>query len=214
MPAGVAVKICGIRSPADVEAAADAGARYVGFNFFEKSPRYVDAPTAHGLENACPPWLARVALTVDAEDAFFDNMLRQVSFDFLQLHGSEPPARVSELKSRYGIPVIKVIGVAGPQDLDRISAYETVADQILVDAKAPKNADLPGGNGLPFDWQLIAGRHWSCPWMLAGGLNPDNVAAAIAATKAPQVDVASGVEMSPGVKDPGLITAFCRAAMT
>lgn len=213
MSSPVAVKICGLRSLQDVRAVADAGARYAGFNFFAKSPRAVDFATARELALACPPGLAKVALTVDADDAFLDQLLRDAPLDMLQLHGSETPERVATLRARHGLPVMKVIGVADAGDLPRITAYETVADQILVDAKPPKDAVLPGGNGLRFDWRLIAGRDWSCPWMLAGGLTPENVAEAIAATGAQQVDVASGVESAPGHKDPARIAAFCQNAI-
>jgi len=137
-----------------------------------------------------------------------------VPLDFLQLHGSETPERVADVKARYGLPVIKVVGIADAEDLDALAGYEAVADQILVDAKPPKNAVLPGGNGLRFDWRLIAGRDWQVPWMLAGGLTPDNVAEAIAATGARQVDAASGVERAPGEKDDGLMAAFVKAAQT
>ena len=132
----------------------------------------------------------------------------------LQLHGAESPERVSEVKARYGLPVMKAVGVAGPEDLAALDEYVKVADQILVDAKPPKAGGLPGGNGLAFDWRLIAGRRWPVPWMLAGGLTPDNVAQAIAMTGARQVDVSSGVESAPGVKDADLIMAFCTTALS
>jgi phosphoribosylanthranilate isomerase len=136
-----------------------------------------------------------------------------VPIDMLQLHGSESPERVIEVKQRYGLPVMKAVGVASADDLPALEAYGKVADQLLVDAKPPKNAVLPGGNGLAFDWKLIAGRRWPVPWMLAGGLTPDNVAQAIALTGARQVDVSTGVESAPGLKDATLIEAFCAAAM-
>lgn len=214
MTRSVPVKICGLRGLADVQAVAEAGARYAGFNFFAKSPRSVDFDAARELALACPPGLAKVALTVNEDDDFIDQLVRDVPLDMLQLHGSESPERVTALRARHGLPVMKVIGVADADDVPRIAAYETVADQILVDAKPPKNAVLPGGNGLRFDWRLIAGRDWSCPWMLAGGLTPDNVAEAIAATGATQVDVASGVESAPGEKDAAKIRAFCAAAQS
>ena len=208
----VAVKICGLRTAADVAAVAEASARYAGFNFFPKSPRFVDFEVAQALAIEAPVGLAKVALVVDADDALLDDLTSKVPLDFLQLHGSETPDRVAAIKSRYGLPVIKVVGIADAEDLPKLDLHEPVADQILVDAKPPKTAELPGGNGLTFDWRLIAGRNWSKPWMLAGGLTPDNVATAISATNAPQVDVASGVESAPGVKDATLIEAFTRAA--
>ena len=212
MAQNVAVKICGLQTGDHVLAAASAGARYVGFVFFEKSPRCVTLDVAHALSMATPLGVAKVALVVNAQDAFLDKLVDTVPLDFLQLHGAESPDRVAEIKSRYGLPVMKAVGVADAEDLDQLDAYEPVADQILVDAKPPKNAALPGGNGLSFDWRLIAGREWRKPWMLAGGLDVANVASAIAATGARQVDVSSGVETAPGQKDTSLITDFVSAA--
>ncbi|MEQ6201560.1 phosphoribosylanthranilate isomerase [Sulfitobacter sp. HNIBRBA2951] len=213
MPADISVKICGLRRPQDVAAVADAGGRYVGFTFFPKSPRSVDIAGAAPLAAAVPVGVCKVALTVNADDAFLDSLTQGVVLDMLQLHGSESVERVAHIKARYGLPVMKAIGVAEAADLDKIDLYSGVADQLLIDAKPPKDADLPGGNGLAFDWQLLAGRVWRSPWMLAGGLTPDNVAEAIQRTNAYQVDVASGVESSPGVKDAGLIDALVRAAV-
>jgi len=153
-----------------------------------------------------------VALVVNASDAEIDEIVNLVPLDMLQMHGAESPARVAEIRARIGLPVMKAIGVADEADIAQIEGYEAVADQILVDAKPPKNAVLPGGNGLSFDWRLIAGRKWQRPWMLAGGLTPSNVAEAIRLTGAQQVDVSSGVESAPGVKDPALIKAFIEAA--
>ncbi|MBR2575206.1 MAG: phosphoribosylanthranilate isomerase [Loktanella sp.] len=205
------VKICGLRDAAMLDAAVQAGAAYVGLVFFEKSPRNVTLAQAAALAAMVPAGVAKVALVVDAEDAQLDALLAQVPVDILQLHGAETPARVTAVKARYGLPVMKAVGVAGPDDLAALDAYAQVADQLLVDAKAPKGADLPGGNGLAFDWRLIAGRRWPVPWMLAGGLTPANVAQAVALTGAGQVDVSSGVESAPGVKDAALIAAFCAA---
>jgi phosphoribosylanthranilate isomerase len=208
----VRVKICGLKTLADVAAVAAAGAAYAGFNFFPKSPRYVLPDTARVLALAAPEGLCKVALVVDADDAALDAIVAVVPLDMLQLHGAETPARVAEVKARYGLPVMKVIGVAGAADLNALLDYQLVADQILIDAKAPKGAVLPGGNGLTFDWRLLVGRKWLKPWMLAGGLTSGNVADAIRLTGARQVDVASGVESAPGVKDAGLILAFTEAA--
>ncbi|CAD0184793.1 N-(5'-phosphoribosyl)anthranilate isomerase [Ruegeria sp. THAF57] len=209
----ISVKICGLTAPDHVRAAAEAGARYLGFNFFPKSPRYVSPAQAAALMQAVPVGVAKVALVVNASDEELDSITGAAPFDMLQLHGSESVDRVREIKARYGLPVIKVIGVADAEDLAAIDEYSDVADQLLIDAKPPKNAVLPGGNGLAFDWRLLAGRkYWRKPWMLAGGLNPDNVAEAIRMTGARQVDVASGVESAPGVKDPALISAFIKAA--
>jgi len=208
----VAVKICGLKTPETVKAAVDAGARYIGFNFFEKSPRSVSVELAQELAQDIPMGVCKVALVVDATDAELDAITENVAIDMLQLHGAETPERVLDIKTRYGLPVMKVVGVADADDVAKIDVYGRVADQILVDAKAPKNAVLPGGNGLRFDWTLIAKRRWPTPWMLAGGLNDKNVAEAIKMTGASQVDVASGVESAPGIKDKSMIAAFVAAA--
>ena len=170
MPDDINVKICGLTESADVPAALLAGARYIGFVFFEKSPRNLSIEQAAFMATTVPEGICKVALTVNASDAFLDEMLAAVPIDMLQLHGAESPERVSEVKARYGLPVMKAVGVAGPEDLAALDEYVKVADQILVDAKPPKAGGLPGGNGLAFDWRLIAGRRWPVPWMLAGGL--------------------------------------------
>ncbi|WP_299656161.1 phosphoribosylanthranilate isomerase [uncultured Tateyamaria sp.] len=207
----VFVKICGLRRPEHVTAAVRAGATYVGFVFFPKSPRNISVADARALAVEVPPGVAKVALVVNADNAFLDELIANVPLDMVQLHGSETPERVAEIKARYGLPVMKAVGVGSAADLPDLDAYMRVADQILVDAKPPKNADLPGGNGLAFDWRLIAGRRWPVPWMLAGGLNADNVAEAVALTGAPQVDISSGVESAPGDKDSDLIRDFMAA---
>ena len=161
---------------------------------------------------AAPEGLAKVALVVDAPDATLDAIVAAMPLDMLQLHGTESPERVAELRSRYGLPVMKVIGVSGEDDLAALMDYSLAADQLLIDAKAPKDAVLPGGNGLSFDWRLVAQRRWLRPWMLAGGLSAQNVAEAVRLTNVRQVDVASGVESAPGVKDPAKIAAFIAAA--
>lgn len=206
------VKICGLKDPAHIQIAAEAGASYVGFVFFEKSPRNVSVSQARDLALETPAGLAKVALIVNADDAFIDELLAQVPIDILQLHGKETPERVAEVKARTGLPVMKAIGIATEEDTKQIDLYGEVADQLLVDAKAPKDADLPGGNGLAFDWRLVKRKFWPKPWMLAGGLTPDNVALAVQMTGAKQVDISSGVESAPGVKDPDLIRAFIKAA--
>lgn len=206
------VKICGLTRLPDLDAVVVAGAAYVGFNFFPKSPRFLATTQARTLSLAAPPGLARVGLFVDAEDAQIDAVLAEAPLDMLQLHGRESPERMAHLRARHGLPLIKAVGVADSADLPALVDYGRVADMLLVDAKPPKDAVLPGGNGLAFDWRLIAGRRWPCPWMLAGGLDAGNVAEAIALTGARQVDVASGVESAPGVKDAAKIAAFCAAA--
>lgn len=206
------VKICGLREAAHVAAAVEAGAAYVGFVFFEKSPRHLAVADARALAVGVPEGVAKVALTVNATDAELDAITAQVPLDLLQLHGQESPERVAAVKARYGLPVMKAVGLASRADLAALDLYQSVADQILVDAKPPKGAPLPGGNGLAFDWQLLLGRVWRRPWMLAGGLTPENVALAVRSTNARQVDVSSGVETAPGIKDSGLIAAFIAAA--
>jgi phosphoribosylanthranilate isomerase len=208
----VRVKICGLRDAGDVAAAVAAGAGYLGFNFFPPSPRSVDVATARALALGAPPGVAKVALVVDADDATLDSITTKVPLDMLQLHGHESPARVAAIRGRYGLPVMKVVGIAAEEDVALLAAHEAAADQILVDARPPRGATLPGGNGVAFDWRLIAGRRWARPWMLAGGLTPQNVAEAVRLTDARQVDVASGVESAPGVKDEGLMRAFVAAA--
>jgi phosphoribosylanthranilate isomerase len=206
------VKICGLRTPADVAAAAAAGAAYGGFVFFARSPRNLDFATARDLALSAPPGLAKVALTVDADDAALDAILGAVPIDILQLHGHETPERVAAVRDRFGLPVMKAVGIADESDLPALADHGRAADMLLVDAKPPRGAALPGGNGLSFDWRLIAGRRWPVPWMLAGGLTPQTVAEAVRLTGAQQVDVSSGVERAPGEKDAGMIAAFCRAA--
>ena len=204
-------KICGLTTDAQVEAAVKAGAAYVGFVFFEKSPRNVTTKQARALALRVSDGVCKVALVVDPSDAELDAILAEVPIDMLQLHGNESPKRVTEVKARYGLPVMKAIGVANLDDLRKLDDYVCVADQILVDAKPPANTVLPGGNGLSFDWQLIAGQRWAVPWMLAGGLTPENVAEAVKVTGARQLDVSSSVESTPGVKDEAKIAAFLAA---
>lgn len=210
------VKICGLRTPAALDAALDAGADYVGLVLFPKSPRNVsiaDASrlSAHARERA--PRVRVVVLTVDADDALIGEAVAAIRPDILQLHGHETPARCRELKRRTGCEIMKVIGVATRDDVATASAYLDVADRIMFDAKPPPGLTgaLPGGNAISFDWRMLEG--WGDRWfMLAGGLNPDNVAGAIRLTRAPAVDVSSGVECAPGEKDPDRIRAFIAAA--
>ncbi|MEO1239355.1 MAG: phosphoribosylanthranilate isomerase, partial [Pseudomonadota bacterium] len=199
------VKICGLSTAETVRAAVEAGAAYLGFVFFDRSPRNLSFDAARALAVDVPDGVAKVALTVNATDDMLVQLTQTVPLDMVQLHGGEAPVRVAEVKALTGLPVMKAVGVAGPADLAQIDAHEAVADQILVDTKPPKGADRPGGNATPFDWSLIAGRRWTKPWMLAGGLTTDNLADAVAVTGARQIDLSSAVETAPGVKDPGLI---------
>lgn len=206
------VKICGLSEKRHVAAAVDAGARFLGFVFFPKSPRAVTAAQAAALVADVPVGVARVGLFVDPSDDLLREVLDHAALDVIQLHGNESAARVTEVKALTGLPVMKAVGLSGPADLPQLIKYGLAADMLLVDAKPPAGADLPGGNGLAFDWRLLVGRHWLRPWMLAGGLTPDNVAEAVRLTGAPVVDVSSGVESAPGVKDVALIRAFVEAA--
>lgn len=208
----VSVKICGLNQPEAVAAAVKAGARYLGFVFFEKSPRHVTPVQAAALAAEVPLGIARVGLFVDPDDATLVSTLAKVPLDVIQLHGAETPARVAQVKALTGLPVMKAVGVAEPADLDALWDYGLVADMLLVDAKAPKGAALPGGNGLAFDWRLLAGRQILKPWLLAGGLTPGNVSQALRLTRAQGVDVSSGVESAPGVKDPARIRDFIARA--
>ncbi|MEQ8268599.1 MAG: phosphoribosylanthranilate isomerase [Parvibaculum sp.] len=210
----VGVKICGLSTPETVDVSIAAGADYLGFVFFEKSPRHLSFEKATALARQVPPSVLKVALTVDADNETLDAVVASLRPDMLQLHGDETPERLTELKSRYGITLMKVIGVAEPEDPLKAQIYRDSADLLLFDAKPPKSmaGALPGGNGLVFDWSLIAGHRPEMPWMLSGGLDAANVAEAIRITGAEAVDVSSGVESTPGRKEPDLIEAFIRAA--
>lgn len=208
----VRTKICGLTTSAQAEAAAAAGAAYVGLVLFPPSPRAVTLAQARAIALAVPLGVAKVALMVDPTDAELDAVLAEVPLDMLQLHGRESPARVAAVRARAGLPVMKAVGVATAEDLAAVAEHEAVADQILLDAKPPRGASRPGGLGARFDWTLLEGFRPTRPWMLAGGLTPETVAAAVRATGARQVDVSSGVESAPGVKDPDLVRAFVAAA--
>ncbi|MDP3852728.1 phosphoribosylanthranilate isomerase [Phenylobacterium sp.] len=208
----VTAKICGLSTPETVQAALAGGATHLGFLFFDKSPRNIDPETAARLT---PPARARnakiVAVTVDPDDAFLERLVETLRPDFIQLHGKETPARARQVALRTGAGVIKVLSVAGPHDIDAARAYETVVDHLMFDAKPPSDHPLPGGAGARFDWTLLSGRRFERPWFLAGGLDPWNVSEAVRLSGAPMVDVSSGVERGPGLKDPALITAFLDA---
>jgi phosphoribosylanthranilate isomerase len=206
------VKICGLSTPLTLDVALDAGADTVGFVFFAKSPRHIDWATARALGRQARGRATIVALSVDADDDTLKRIVEALSPDLMQLHGSESPARVKEISELFGRPTMKAIGVATHGDLAAAQAYEDVADTLLIDAKPPKGAALPGGNGRPFDWSLTRDFRPSVPWLLSGGLDPETVEAAIMLSQARGVDVSSGVESAPGVKDPAKIRAFVSAA--
>lgn len=212
MPFEIKIKMCGLTRVGDVAAAVAAGADYVGLVSFPRSPRHLEIAEAAALARAVPEGITRVALVVDADDAALDALTGAVPINMLQLHGRETPARVSEIRARTGLPVMKAVGLATADDLPQIAGYEAAADQLLIDAKPPEGAARPGGNALAFDWALIAGRRWALPWMLAGGLTPANVAEAVQRTGARQLDVSSGIESAPGVKDADAMRAFAGAA--
>ena len=204
----IAVKICGVKTADAIDAAARAGATHIGFNFYPKSPRYVSSAAAAKLAERAPG-LRSVALTVDANDETLHEISAGLHPQMWQLHGDEPPERVSAIRNMFRVPVMKAISVETAADIARARKYEQVADWLLFDAKP---GELPGGNGLAFDWNLIAGETWTKPWMLSGGLTADNVADAIRLTRTHAVDVSSGVESARGQKDPQLIERFVAAA--
>lgn len=206
-----AIKICGLRRPEDLAAAAQAGASHAGFVFYPPSPRAITGDEAGGLIGLTPPDLLRVGLFVDPDDDLLDAIIGVARLDLIQLHGRESPERLAMIRDRTGLPVMKAVGLASADDLAAIYRYGRIADMLLIDAKPAPDADLPGGNGVAFDWRLLEGQDIPVPWLLAGGLTPDNVATAVRLTGAPGVDVSSGVEQAPGVKDPTLIAAFCQA---
>lgn len=212
MPNSIRVKICGVTSRQSMDDIASAGAHYAGLVFFAKSPRCLTLDQARSISSIAPPGLAKVALAVDPDDRFLERLIAAVPLDMIQLHGSETPQRVVEIKQKTGLPVMKAVGLAESDDLKTLDIYASAADQLMVDAKPAEDNSLPGGNGFAFDWSLLKGRRWRTPWMLAGGLKPENVAQAIAITGAQQVDVSSGVETSPGKKDKDKIEAFVKAA--
>jgi len=202
------VKICGIKTAEAIEAAARAGATHAGFNFYPPSPRATTPAEAHRIA-ARAPGLRSVAVVVDADDKLFREISDGLHPQMWQLHGDESPERIAEIRNRYRVPVIKAVSIAGRADVARAHEYESVADWLLFDAKPDA---LPGGNGLAFDWQLIAGEKWTKPWLLSGGLTAGNVAEAIRTTHAVAVDVSSGVEKARGEKDPALIERFVASA--
>jgi phosphoribosylanthranilate isomerase len=211
--AATQAKICGLRTPEAVSAALQGGAAYLGFVFFDKSPRHLAPEAAARLVAPVRQASAAgiVALTVDPSDAEIDNILAVLKPDLIQLHGRETPQRTAAIRAAAGLPVIKAVGVRDSTDIAAARAFDGAADHLMFDAKPPKDADRPGGHGTSFDWTLLEGLRLERPWFLAGGLDPWNVAEAVRLSRAPLVDVSSGVERGPGVKDPDLIAAFLSA---
>ena len=212
----VTAKICGVNAPEAAAAAIAGGASHIGLNFYPPSPRYIGLSAATALAAGVPPEVCRVGLFVDADDDTLGATLDAVGLDLLQLHGDESVDRVSAVRQRFGVEVMKVIRVAGADDIAQAGAFAGVADWLLFDARAPQDMPgaLPGGNALSFDWRLIAGRDWPVPWMLSGGLDTDNLADAVAVSGARVVDVSSGIEDRRGHKSPALIAAFLALTAT
>ncbi|MBN9045177.1 MAG: phosphoribosylanthranilate isomerase [Rhizobiales bacterium] len=205
------IKICGLKTPEAVAAALDGGATYVGFIFFPKSPRHVTPEQATPLRAMARGRAKAVAVTVDADDTTLDGIVAALKPDMLQLHGVETPERVRAVKARYGLPVMKAFSIRDAGDLAAIASYRGIADRFLFDAKPPKGSELPGGNGVSFDWSLLAALDADVDYMLSGGLSADNIAQALKHTRAPGIDISSGVERAPGEKDVRLIEEFFRA---
>jgi phosphoribosylanthranilate isomerase len=206
------VKICGLSTPETLDAALAAGADMVGFVFFPPSPRHVSLEVARDLGRQVKGRAKKVALSVDADDALLANSIDALQPDILQLHGKETTARLRDIKQKFGLPVMKAIAVETRADLTALPGYADVADRILFDARAPKGATRPGGLGAAFDWHLLENLDLKLPFMVSGGLNAANVAEAVRVTRAGGVDISSGVERAPGLKDPEMIRAFVRAA--
>ncbi|MAQ55885.1 MAG: phosphoribosylanthranilate isomerase [Rhodospirillales bacterium] len=212
----VLAKICGITDESAMRAAVINGANFVGLVFYPPSPRSLDAMSASRLVSLVPPSITKVGLFVNPINNQLNSVLNDVSLDLIQLHGEETPERCNEIRKIFGLPVMKVIKVSNIYDIEGVSDYYEAVDWLMFDAKAPDSMDnaLPGGNALKFDWNLLAGRNWSLPWMLAGGLNAENVGTAVAESGAMIVDVSSGVESSPGEKDPLEIERFMQAVLS
>ena len=210
--ASTKVKICGLTREDGVEAVIESGADYIGVVLLAKSPRTISIERAAELLDPVPRKILRVGLFVEPDDKFLEETLKDLRLDLLQLHGKETPNRIEAVRKEFGIPVMKALGIFDASDLQRAREFEDVADITMFDAKPPKGADRPGGHGKAFDWTLLAGLKWKTPWMLAGGLTPENVAQAVELSGAKIVDVSSGVESAPGVKDPDKIRRFVAAA--
>ncbi len=206
------VKICGLSDAASLDASVEAGADYVGFVFFPRSPRNVSVELARDLAARVPSGVCRTGLFVDADDRQIGNVLDSVALDMIQLHGSESRERSRAIRRTFGLPVMKSLGISAKSDVERTGNWQDYVDQLLIDAPQAKHMDRPGGQGIAFDWSLLADREWRLPWMLAGGLTRENIADAVRLTGATQLDVSSGVESAPGMKDCDRIRSFLRAA--
>ena len=208
--AKIEAKICGVKTKEALEAAAKGGAAYVGFNFYRPSPRYVPPEQAAALSELVPPGMKSAVVTVDADDALFEEIFRHLTPDLIQLHGKEPPQRAADLRTRWKTPIIRTIPIETAADFDAVKAHEGAADYFLFDATPPKGAVLPGGNAVSFDWKLMQGQSFAKPWFLSGGLNAKNLREAVTLSGAVRVDFSSGVERAPGEKDPTMIEDLLR----
>jgi len=208
----IEVKICGLTDAAAVKAVVEGGAAMCGFVFFPASPRNLTPKEAAELTKGVPEGVIRVGLTVDADDALLAEIASVAKVDMVQLHGAETPARTNEVRERFGLPVIKVLAVQGPDDLAAAEAYQGAADRLMFDAKPPEDASRPGGNARTFDWRVLKNQTFALPWLLAGGLTAENLTEAVKTSGAVAVDVSSGVEDAPGVKNVDKIRAFLAAA--
>ena len=205
------IKICGLSTPEAIDAVIDGGATHAGFIFFEKSPRHIQLEQAKALSTHIDRRIPKVAVTVDADDNYLEAVIEAQEPDLLQLHGSESVARVKELKRQYGLPIIKVFSIRDAKDLDAAKPYVETADYLMLDAKAPKGSEIPGGNGVAFDWEIVDQWPKNVPYILSGGLNAQNVCEAISRTGTGAIDVSSGVESSPGIKEVTMIREFLDA---
>ena len=205
----IEIKLCGLKEPSHIEAAFSLGIKYLGFVFFDKSPRFLRNDSAKSLISLTPPGIIKVGLVVNPSDECL-NSISGLNLDMLQLHGSESIDRVKEIKSKFNFSLIKAIGIKEKKDLDLVERYSEVADHLLIDAKPSSNTSLPGGNGIKFDWTILEKKSWSFPWFLAGGLNANNITEALRITKAQKVDLSSGVEDSNGRKSINKITSFVK----
>lgn len=203
------IKICGIKSPDILSVAASAGARFAGLVFVQQSPRYIAPEQARILALQMPTGVRSVGLFVNPDDAILDNILGTVPLDYIQLHGDESPARIQAIKSKYHVPIMKAFPVATSEDIKRVEKFSSVIDWIIFDAKAPVESNIAGGNGIAFDWTILKGKKFLKPWMLSGGLTPENVGEALSMLSPDAVDVSSGVESVRGVKDAQKIKDFC-----